>query len=1063
MRYFLTVCILLMTVFVASTNTFGEVKRIPRYNRLTHTWNSYPIVSIHDINYVPPDSLHLADSLQNNVPAWWTSQLGNYYGDTVVIVAAVVAPYFTVTYTQHGWTMMLRDTSKTETGWSGTMVRVGDAYSGPNNTGTDLGPDTANADLDGFITPARGDIIMMTIVVQDYPTSSFVTAPQVAPVSGISIDVVGSMQIPSPIPVPIPNIETGTYPNVQVNYSQGKQWTNTMIKIVNLRVSSIIIPARGQWAMVDSLGNTISDYDESYNFSFTSSETPPTIPDTSVTHFHTPLVGQKIDSIKGYLSVASGANQLYGFRICPLYPGDVGFGAIYPIINSQSRTPVYPRAIDSVSVTVQAYAPTGGNPLAAITMYKSINNGPWVGVPMSYIGDTTYQAYIFDQDGNPYPDNTFVRYYFAAVDNKGLVQLLANPSTSSGADTTHGYFYYTVLDRPLTIHDLQYTPYLNGLSPYNGGAVTVSGIVTADTSNIHITPIGSSGYGTNAWYIQNGSGPWNGIWVQSSDTTTKAALSALRNGDSVVVYGRCVEYYDVTEILDSTVTIISHGHALPAAVPISTATFGSRGNGDPVAEPYEGVLVRVKNVTVTDIGPTYSDSTEFAVADSSGTPMIVRRDGNNSYANLAYDTTTGSTRILHVGDMIDSLTGIGYYAYSKYKITPRTNADFVNVGVPYSFSAGWNMVSVTKEQQPQTSAYNVNLLYPGRSSNLFGYNGSGYIIVSNAALGNGYWVKFNTPTTIRQLGAPVASDTIPVTPGWNMIGCVGSSIATSSILSNPSGIITSKFFGYSGGYSVVTNLTSPHGYWVKVGSAGYLVENQGSMLLPKTSSPNPLANYNSVTLTDSKGNSQTLYFVEDDKGAIKTADYDMPPVCPTGFDARYSSGRLLETYSGKLKTGEQFPIQIQATGNVTVSWNIVGSDHSSFVLTDSKQNKTSFVLKGSGARKNVKLSSNMLILKIGGSDLVPSVFSLSQNYPNPFNPTTRMQIGVPEASHVTVKVYDILGQLVKTLVNDDRPEGYQTITWDGTSDAGRAVASGVYFIRMEAEKFVQIQKVVMMK
>ncbi len=354
------------------------------------------------------------------------------------------------------------------------------------------------------------------------------------------------------------------------------------------------------------------------------------------------------------------------------------------------------------------------------------------------------------------------------------------------------------------------------------------------------------------------------------------------------------------------------------------------------------------------------------------------------------------------------------------------------------------MVSVTKEQQPQTSAYNVNLLYPGRSSNLFGYNGSGYIIVSNAALGNGYWVKFNTPTTIRQLGAPVASDTIPVTPGWNMIGCVGSSIATSSILSNPSGIITSKFFGYSGGYSVVTNLTSPHGYWVKVGSAGYLVENQGSMLLPKTSSPNPLANYNSVTLTDSKGNSQTLYFVEDDKGAIKTADYDMPPVCSTGFDARYSSGRLLETYSGKLKTGEQFPIQVQATGNVTVSWNIVGSDHSSFVLTDSKQNKTSFVLKGSGARKNVKLSSNTLILKIGGSDLVPSVFSLSQNYPNPFNPTTRMQIGVPEASHVTVKVYDILGQLVKTLVNDDRPEGYQTITWDGTSDAGRAVASGVY-------------------
>src|ERR1700690_537735 len=117
MKYFLTVFVCLLTVFVSFSNSFGEVKKIPRYNKITHTWNSYPLHTIHDITFVPPDSLHLADSLQNGIPARWTSQEGSYYGDTVVIVAVVYAPYFTITYTQHGWTMMVHDTAANSSTW----------------------------------------------------------------------------------------------------------------------------------------------------------------------------------------------------------------------------------------------------------------------------------------------------------------------------------------------------------------------------------------------------------------------------------------------------------------------------------------------------------------------------------------------------------------------------------------------------------------------------------------------------------------------------------------------------------------------------------------------------------------------------------------------------------------------------------------------------------------------------------------------------------------------------------------------------------------------------------
>ena len=90
--------------------------------------------------------------------------------------------------------------------------------------------------------------------------------------------------------------------------------------------------------------------------------------------------------------------------------------------------------------------------------------------------------------------------------------------------------------------------------------------------------------------------------------------------------------------------------------------------------------------------------------------------------------------------------------------------------------------------------------------------------------------------------------------------------------------------------------------------------------------------------------------------------------------------------------------------------------------------------------------------------------SLSQNYPNPFNPQTSITFTVKERSPVTVKVYNVAGQLVRTLVNDERAPGTaHTITWDGRNDAGMQVASGVYFYRLVAKNFTQTKKMVLLK
>ena len=96
---------------------------------------------------------------------------------------------------------------------------------------------------------------------------------------------------------------------------------------------------------------------------------------------------------------------------------------------------------------------------------------------------------------------------------------------------------------------------------------------------------------------------------------------------------------------------------------------------------------------------------------------------------------------------------------------------------------------------------------------------------------------------------------------------------------------------------------------------------------------------------------------------------------------------------------------------------------------------------------------------------LPKVFSLSQNYPNPFNPSTAISYSVPEGHtvFVTLKVYDLRGRLVQTLVNELREAGNYSVFWDGTDISGRKVASGVYFYRLQAGEFTRTRKMVLLK
>jgi hypothetical protein len=94
---------------------------------------------------------------------------------------------------------------------------------------------------------------------------------------------------------------------------------------------------------------------------------------------------------------------------------------------------------------------------------------------------------------------------------------------------------------------------------------------------------------------------------------------------------------------------------------------------------------------------------------------------------------------------------------------------------------------------------------------------------------------------------------------------------------------------------------------------------------------------------------------------------------------------------------------------------------------------------------------------------VPSVSTLYQNVPNPFNPTTQIRFDVATPGRVHLRVYDVAGKLVRTLVDETRPAGRYTETWAGLDVAGAKVASGVYFYRLDAAGFAATRKMVLLQ
>ena len=94
---------------------------------------------------------------------------------------------------------------------------------------------------------------------------------------------------------------------------------------------------------------------------------------------------------------------------------------------------------------------------------------------------------------------------------------------------------------------------------------------------------------------------------------------------------------------------------------------------------------------------------------------------------------------------------------------------------------------------------------------------------------------------------------------------------------------------------------------------------------------------------------------------------------------------------------------------------------------------------------------------------VPQIYELRNAYPNPFNPSTRIEFNIPVTNNVKIEIFNVIGQKVRTLLDETRAPGDYTVVWDSRNDVGQKMSTGVYFVKMESSHFNKTIKVMLLK
>jgi subtilisin family serine protease len=356
-----------------------------------------------------------------------------------------------------------------------------------------------------------------------------------------------------------------------------------------------------------------------------------------------------------------------------------------------------------------------------------------------------------------------------------------------------------------------------------------------------------------------------------------------------------------------------------------------------------------------------------------------------------------------------------------------------------SVNSGWNLMSVPV----QNSALTVNSVFNDATSSAYFYDGK-YIAKDTLVPGYGFWLKFNSNKNYSISGTPLTGISIPVKAGWNLIGSLNTTIPVYSVASNPSGIIQTPFYGYNGGYFNSPQIEKGKGYWVKVSQNGYLILNS---LLKNIQSEKPAFSDvpDKLIFIDNAENRTELFL------KIQNFDGELPPLPPSNvFDVRFLNSKVYSENSEDFirMQGVQFPLRI----------NLSPKSELKLELFDPVTNQLIGKLMPGGSLIIDELKSDLLKIRIEKEHFT---YQLFQNYPNPFNPSTTIRFQIPKATKVTLRLFNLVGEELITLVDEVKEPGVYNVKIDLSKFNG--LSSGVLFYQLKTNEFISTKKMIYLK
>lgn len=388
---------------------------------------------------------------------------------------------------------------------------------------------------------------------------------------------------------------------------------------------------------------------------------------------------------------------------------------------------------------------------------------------------------------------------------------------------------------------------------------------------------------------------------------------------------------------------------------------------------------------------------------------------------------------------IEAKTADGQIVKRYPKRAPQELLEFrVGNYVTMSVTGGWNLISIPALINGQT----VNSIFHDAQSNAYYYDGR-YINRDTLVYGYGFWLKFNNANNYFISGNPITSISIPVKRGWNLIGSLNSNVPVYSVQSDPPNNFLTPFYGYNNGYFNSTQIERGKGYWVKVQQDGHII------LFSATTKSNSLFIHSDIkdklVIQDKSNHSAELYL-----NAVEF-DSELPPLPPENvFDIRFVDSKISTTKDEDI-------IQLKSV-ELPLTISLSPKSELSVELYDLLTGKSYGRIEAGGRVQINEKNSDFIGIKIFRNKLD---YKLFQNFPNPFNSITTISFQIPKQEKVTIKVYDLIGREISTLVDEIKDAGNHIIRIDLSKI--KNLSSGIYFYRMQTSSFNKTLKMIYLK